>query len=111
MIYLKTKFQLVQHIYLTQLESEDVLETSTIQMKGSIEIKEARYGKVEPQLVAEQQQHLSPQQKQELATLLEQFPHLFSGKLGKYLSKQVHLELQPNAKPVRKHPYSVAFAH
>jgi len=107
----KAKFNLVQGIYLSQAEDEDVLEVHTIHHQGSIEIKEAKYGKVEPELVATQQKHLSTSQQGELAHVLCNFSRLFSGMLGKYPYKKVHLELQPNAKPVRKRPYAVAFAH
>jgi len=107
----KAKFNLVQGIYLSQAEDEDVLEVNTIYHHGSIEIKEAKYGKVEPELVAAQQKHLSTSQQEQLAHVLHNFSKLFSGMLGKYPYKKVHLELQPNAKPVHKWPYAVAFAH
>jgi len=75
------------------------LEVNTIHQKGSIEIKGAKYGKVEPKFVTAQQKYLSAQQ-QGLAKLLHKFSKLFSGKLGRYPYKRVHLELQPNDKPV-----------
>jgi len=101
------KFKLFQQLLFTQEKQEDVLE---MQM-GAAEIKQAQYSHVDPAYVAAQQTHLLPEQQEQLATLLSKFPHLFSGKLGHYPHRQVHLELQPNAIPVRKQPYAVANAH
>jgi len=99
------KFKLVQHLLFSQEEQEDVLETQTAALK------EAQYTAVDPAHVAAQQKHLSPEQQADLAALLHKFPQLFSGKLGLYPHRKVHLELQPNAVPVRKRPYAVANAH
>jgi hypothetical protein len=54
--------------------------------------------------VAEQQTHLSTSQRQE-------FPKLFSGKLECFPNKQVHLELQKDAKPFRCCPFPVPKHH
>jgi len=97
----------VQSLFLTQAEYQDVLETNTIYTKGPIKIKESHYKRVEPELVAAQQTHLSPQQQKELTKYLT----LFSGKLGKYLHRLVLLELKPDVIPVCKWPYAVAYAH
>jgi len=85
-----------------------VLEVQTIHHQGSIEM-EAKYGKVEPELVTAQL--LSALQHGELVNVLHKFSKLFSGMLSKYPYKKVHLELQPNEKPVCKWPYAVSFAH
>jgi hypothetical protein len=61
--------------------------------------------------VAEQQTHLSTSQRQELTQLLVRFPKLFSGKLGCFPNKQVHLELQKDAKPFQCHLYPVPKYH
>jgi len=92
-------------------KTQDMLETNTISQKGPIEIKESKYGKVDPTFVAAQQKHLSPQQQQELAALLHKFPKLFGGGLGKYPHWKVHLDLWPDYKSVCKQPYAVAHAH
>jgi len=61
-------------------------------------IQEFKYTKVDPDLVAAQQKHLSPHQQQaDLAALLHKFPELFNGQLGHYPHRKVHLEL--NALP------------
>jgi len=54
----KAKFNLVQDIYLSSYSS------------SPIEIKEAKYGKVEPELVAAQQKHLSALKQGKLAHVL-----------------------------------------
>jgi hypothetical protein len=64
-------------------------------------IKSSLYKQHDPHHVAKQQTHLSTSQRQELAQLLARFPKLFSGKLGCFPNKKVHLELKPDAKPFR----------
>jgi hypothetical protein len=58
-------------------------------------IKSSLYEQHDPHHVAEQQ----TSQRQELTQLLVCFPKLFSGKLGCFPNKQVHLELQKDTKP------------
>ena len=55
--------------------------------------------------------HLTPQQRDELAKVLAKFPKLFSGKLGCYTHKKVHLELKSDAVPFRCRPYPVPKHH
>jgi hypothetical protein len=62
-------------------------------------IESSLYEQHDPHHVAKQHTHLSTSQRQELAQLLARFPKLFSGKLGCFPNKKVHLELQPDAKP------------
>ncbi len=61
--------------------------------------------------VAKAQKHLTPEQQDDLASLLSKYTKLFSGKLGLYPNKKLHFELMPNARPVYKRPYTVAHAH
>jgi hypothetical protein len=61
-------------------------------------IKSSLNEKHDPHHVAKQQTHLSTSQRQELTQLLARFPKLFSGKLGCFPNKQVHLELKEDAK-------------
>jgi hypothetical protein len=74
-------------------------------------ISESLYESCDPKEVAEQQQHLTPSQRQDLLSVLQKFPKLFSGKLGCYPGKPVHLTLVPNAVPFTCRPYKVPRQH
>jgi Aspartyl protease len=73
------------------------------------EILGAKYDKQDTDQVADQQCHLSPEQREQLKQLLRQFPRLFRGELGtsKYPHQKVSITLQDGAKPVRKRAYPV----
>jgi hypothetical protein len=64
-------------------------------------IKSSSYEQHDPHVVAQQQIHLTPSQRQDLAVLLSKYPKLFSGKLGRYPHCKVHLELRKDARPDR----------
>ena len=63
------------------------------------EILSARYDKASTDEVADNQLHLTPKQRQELKLLLRQFPKLFSGKLGLYPGRKIHLDVDKDAIP------------
>ena len=60
-------------------------------------ILSSKYKEVDMDEVARQQSHLSERQQQELAAVLRKHTHLFSGKLGQYPNRLVHLDLIPNS--------------
>ena len=74
-------------------------------------ILDAKYEAVDPVNVAQQQLHLSPQQRNDLANLLGKFTTLFNGQLRRYPHRKVHLELVDNARPVHQRPYPVPHAN
>lgn len=61
----------------------------------STEILEARYRKADIDEEANQQKHLNPSQCLELRNLLRKFTKLFSGKLGSYPHRKMHLDINP----------------
>ena len=63
-------------------------------------ILDAKYEKISAKEVADQQQHLSEPERRRLEQTLAKYPILFDGRLGHYPHEQVHLELEPNSKPV-----------
>ena len=71
------------------------------------EIQESKYEQVSVQEVAHNQTHLTPQQQDDLAAILQEYPLLFSGKLGLYPHRKIHLDLIDGATPIHLHPYSV----
>jgi hypothetical protein len=74
-------------------------------------ITESTYGKVDVEVVAKQQTHLSSQQQDRLLSILKKRTKLFSGKLGLYTGKKMDLELISGAVPVHQKPYPVPHAH
>jgi Reverse transcriptase (RNA-dependent DNA polymerase) len=74
-------------------------------------IKSSSYEQHDPHVVAQQQKHLTPSQRQDLAVLLSNYPKLFSGKLGRYPHRKVHLELRKDAQPARCRPHPVPKHH
>jgi len=74
-------------------------------------IKSSHYEPSDPNLVAEAQLHLTPSQRKDLASLLAKFPKLFSGVLGQYPGKTVHLDLKQDIKEARCRPYPVPKHH
>ena len=97
------------HLYLMDLWDDDAFDDGI--ESHATEILDAKYEKVDTSVVAEQQTHLTPVQRKELADLLKKYARLFSGELGCYPHKKIHLEVDPNAVPIHSHSYSVSRAH
>jgi transposase InsO family protein len=72
------------------------------------EILPSQYAKQDVKAIAQAQEHLSHQQRDDLQALLLEFPTLFDGKLKKFKGPKVHLEIDPTAKPHRSRAYPVA---
>jgi hypothetical protein len=58
-----------------------------------------------------QQRHLSDAQQSDLAHVLSRYKKLFSGQLGCYPHRKVHLELKADATPSQSRPYAVPQHH
>ncbi len=55
--------------------------------------------------------HLNAHQKADLLWMLQENNKIFDGTLGVYLHKKVHIDIDPNAKPVHSRPYPVPRTH
>ena len=71
------------------------------------QILESKYEEVDPVQVAREQKHLTNGQQDDLAQLFRKYKHLFSGELGKYEGKKVHLEVEDGARPKYAKPYLI----
>jgi hypothetical protein len=61
--------------------------------------------------VIQQQDHINPSQKQKLKDALSSVTRLFSGKLGEYPHKKIHLDLKDGAEGVHCKPFTVPRPH
>jgi hypothetical protein len=71
---------------------------------------EILYSKYERTDVAEVEKvfiHLNAHQKADLLRVLQENNKMFTGTLGVYPHKKVHIDIDPNAKPVHSRPYPV----
>ncbi len=87
------------------------LRSTTISNRFKSNIQDAKYERVDPELVAEKQAHLTTQQRKDLADVLGKYDKLFDGTLGRYPHRKVHLDIAENAIPKHQRPYSVARTH
>ena len=98
--------------YLVQLEDEyfgeDWLDSYLPSPKT---ILDAKYEKLDVDTFAKEQSHLTCSQQDDLRDLLRKHERLFSGELGLYPHKKMHIELEPNAEPVHARAYSVPRMH
>ena len=78
---------------------------------AATEIDSAKYQRVEIDDVVAKAVHLTHEQQNDLTNLLNRFTRLFSGKLGHYPGDPVHIEIDPQAKPVHKRHYPVPRVH
>ena len=78
-----------------------------VRMALATQIQESKYDQTTAEEVASKQLHLTQQQQQDLVKILQGYPDLFSGKLGLYPHRKVHLDLVEGAQPIYLHMYSV----
>jgi hypothetical protein len=64
------------------------------------EILDAKYQWTVVRDVVENQHHLTARQKCDLLDILKHHQKLFDGTLGVYPHKKVHIEIEPDVKPV-----------
>jgi hypothetical protein len=75
------------------------------------EILYANYDKTDVVEVVKGLTHLNAHQKADLLPMLQENDEMFNGTLGVYPHKKVHIDIDPNAKPVHSRPYSVPRIH
>jgi hypothetical protein len=74
-------------------------------------ILDTKYEKTDVVEVTKGLTHLNAHQKEELLWVLQENNKMFDGTLGVYTHKKVHIDIDPNAKPVHSRPYSVPQIH
>jgi hypothetical protein len=74
-------------------------------------ILDAKYDKTDVAEDVKELTHLNLHQKADLLQVLQDDKKMFNGTLGVYLHKSVHIDIDPNAKPVHSRPYPVPQIH
>jgi len=72
-------------------------------------ILDRAYQETDPSTVAQQQSHMSKAEQQQFQAVLNKYPNVFNGELGKYPHKKISLRLKSGSKPIHKKPYPVAY--
>ncbi len=75
------------------------------------EILDAKYEKTDVAEVVKGLTHLNAHQKADFCWVLQENDKMFNRTLGVYPHKKVHVDIDPNAKPVHSMPYSVPWIH
>jgi hypothetical protein len=100
------EFDAMEDMFRIQVEdklfSQDWLECF------ATEILDAKYEKTDVVEVMKGLTHLSTHQKADLLQVLQENNKMFNGTLGVY--PKVHIDIDPNAKPVHSRPYPVKYA-
>jgi len=87
-------------------EDEESIAAATAGYKSKT-LLSSLYEEVDTDNVAKQQKHLLPSQQSDLARILSKYKKLFSGKLGQYPHRKIHLDLKEGATPRSCRPYPV----
>ncbi len=99
-------FDAMEDIFHIQVEDkifgEDWLECF------ATEILDAKYERTYVAEVVKGLTHLNAHQKADLLQVLQENDKMFNGTLGVYPHKKVHINIDPNAKPVHSRPYPVS---
>lgn len=74
-------------------------------------ILKASYQKADLKKVVSESSHLTPSQQDELLRILNKHKPLFDGKLGRWKTSPVEIELKEGATPVYKRPYPIPRIH
>ena len=69
------------------------------------------YSKVDLNKYVEEQQQLSKEQREQLATVLNQYTDLFEGTIGTLKMPPVHFELKEGSRPYHAKPFPIPKAY
>ena len=86
-------------------DDEDIFESYVTK------ILDAKYDEMTIDEVCKLQTHLTPQQQKELAAVMEKYPKVFGNDLGCYPHRKIHIDIDPNARPVHRRAYPVPKLH
>jgi hypothetical protein len=75
------------------------------------EILDANYEKTDVAEVVKKLTHLNAHQKADFLLVVQENNKMFDGTLGVYPHKKIHIDINPNAKPVHSRPYPVPRIH
>jgi len=98
-------FSFSEDVYVA--ESDDV-EQDTERLSS---ILDAKYAPTDVAAFANEQKHLSSDERSDLFNLMKRHESLFDGSLGQWTGEPYHIELRPDAKPYHGRPYSVPKAY
>ena len=102
-------FDAMEDQYFIQLEDE-ILGEDWLQCYAT-EILDAKYEWTDVADVVKKLHHLAQNQKDDLLAVLKKHATMFEGTLGVYPHKKIHIDIDPNAKPVYSCPYPVLHIH
>ncbi len=84
----------------------------TIYTAEKARILDAKYDRTSARDVAHQCTHLTGHDQTKIYHLLNQFPNLFSGKLGRYVRQNFSIKLKdPSVQPIFCNPYPIPLLH
>ncbi len=103
------KFDAMEDMFHIQVEDElfgeDWLKCFTT------EILDSKYERTDVVKVVKELIHLNAHQKADLLQVLQENNKMFNGTLGFYPHKKLHIDIDPDAKPVHSRPYPVPWIH
>ncbi len=89
------------------IQVEDKIFTEDWLEGFATEILDAKYDKTDVAEVVKGLTHLNAHQKADFLQVLQENNKMFNETLGVYPHKKVHIDIDPNAKPVHSRPYPV----
>jgi hypothetical protein len=109
LVPLSNKFDTMEDMFHIQVEDE--LFGEDWLKSFATEILDAKYERTDVVDVMIGITHLNAHQKADLLQVLQKNDNMFNGTLGVYPHKKVHIDIDPNSKPVRSRPYPVHQIH